>query len=91
MVALAKIKGLIIDSHFAVDSPNSSAVGLRFFSGFRVSTFSSYTAQRLHSTECARPNQRPQASLSRLDTYSRVQDMIYILSGQRRLHRLSGI
>ena len=45
MVALVKIKGFVIDSLFAVDSPNSSAVGLRFFCGFRVSTFTSSTAQ----------------------------------------------
>ena len=41
MVALDKIKGLVYDSLFAVDSPIISAVGLRFFCGFRVSTFSS--------------------------------------------------
>ena len=67
MVALVKIKGFVIDSLFAVDSPISSAVGLRFFSGFRVSTFSSSTAQPLHSAERARHNQHPRDPLSRLD------------------------
>jgi hypothetical protein len=46
MVALVKIKGFVNDSLFAVDSPIISAVGLRFFCGFRVSTFTSSTAQQ---------------------------------------------
>ena len=69
MVALVKIKGFVIDSLFAVDSPISSAVGLRFFSGFRVSTFTSSTAHQLHSTQCARPNQRPRVPLRHLGIY----------------------
>ena len=36
MVALDKIKGLVLDSLFATDSPNSSVIGLRVSSGFRV-------------------------------------------------------
>ena len=69
MVALVKIKGFVIDSLFAVDSPNSSAVGLRFSSGFRVSTSTSSTAQPQHSTEQARPNHHLRAPLTRLVVY----------------------
>ena len=48
MVALDEIKGIVNDSLVAVDSPNTSAVGLRISSGFRVSTFTTSTAHNTH-------------------------------------------
>ena len=67
---LVKIEGLAHDKLFAAESPNSTVIGLRFFCGFRVRTFSSSTAQPLHFAERARHDQHPRAPLSRLDIYS---------------------
>ena len=91
MVALAKIKGLINDSFFAVDSPNSSAVGLRFSSGYRVSSSTRSTAHYRFALDQIYLTGARQHELPRYSTRSRTGSRQSPKSSASSARLLSGI